>query len=93
MMVDFMDGVGKSEREEEWSDCRMVLLDIGSSASVCPSPGLAPWRRSGGLGGHVVGFFVKVAVGLNDEGTVVGAGHVDEGFVAIEHLTGRFFVA
>lgn len=37
-------------------------------------------------GGYVVGFFVEVAAGLDDESSVVSAGHVDEGFVVLESL-------
>ena len=43
--------------------------------------------------GHVVGFFVEVAAGLDDEGSVVGAGHVDEGLVVIEELAGGGIVS
>ena len=43
--------------------------------------------------GHVVGFLVKVAAGLDDEGAVVGAGHVDEGLAVVEDLAGGGIVA
>jgi hypothetical protein len=36
---------------------------------------------------------MEVATGLDDEGTVVGAGHVDEGLVVIEELAGGGLVA